>query len=313
MSPPVEVAAAVILRAGGNEFLLAQCPPGKVYAGYWEFPGGKLDAGETLREALVREIREELGVTVKSASPWLTREFTYPHATVRIHFWRVTEWEGEIGVSAPVEHSAIAWIARGAPPKVAPILPANAPILKALDLPTMMGITHSLEWGEDGELTRLETAARRGIDMVQIRERELDAPERAWFAQSVVEMARAQELLVVINGDAELARRLHTGLHLTAVELARREARPDFAWVGASCHDAAELERAARLGLDYAVLGPVLPTPTHPDHPGLGWERFAALVAATPLPVFALGGLKPEHLPTAQAHGAHGIALMRGW
>ena len=90
MSPIVEVAAAVMLRDEGRSFLLAQRPPGKVYAGYWEFPGGKLEAGESVREALIRELHEELGITVTECAPWLTRQFTYPHATVRLNFWRAT-------------------------------------------------------------------------------------------------------------------------------------------------------------------------------------------------------------------------------
>ena len=93
MNAVIEVAAAVILRADGSEFLLAQRPADKLYAGYWEFPGGKVEPGETVRAALVRELREELGISLSACSPWLTRVFTYPHATVRLHFWRVTAWD----------------------------------------------------------------------------------------------------------------------------------------------------------------------------------------------------------------------------
>ena len=84
----VEVAAAILLRDG--EFLLAQRPRGKVYAGYWEFPGGKVESGETLRQALQRELHEELGIVIDAASPWLSREFSYPHADVRLKFFKVT-------------------------------------------------------------------------------------------------------------------------------------------------------------------------------------------------------------------------------
>ena len=86
-------------------------------------------------ELLRRELQEELGIEVTACHPWLRRQFTYPHATVRLHFWQVTAWQGEIGVSAPLEHSAAAWVARGCAPQLAPILPANGPILKALELP----------------------------------------------------------------------------------------------------------------------------------------------------------------------------------
>lgn len=314
MSKIVDVAAAVILRADGREFLLAQRPPGKVYAGYWEFPGGKIEAGESVRQALVRELHEELGIHVTAASPWLVRQFTYPHATVRINFCRVAAWEGEISLTARVEHSDIAWQTCGEPATVAPVLPANDPILKALALPTVMAITNMEENGEDAELSRLESAVAKGLRLFQIRDKGLPDPERAWFAQAAIEMVRDSGALVIVNDDPGLVEHIHAqGLHLSAAASRFRQSRPDFEWVGASCHNAAELAHANDLGLDYALLGPVLPTPTHPDTPSLGWEEFARLVEGTAIPVFALGGMRMNMLATAQAHGAHGIALMRNW
>jgi len=101
----VEVAAAVLQRPDGS-FLLAQRPPDKIWAGYWEFPGGKIEPGETPYHALVRELREELGITVTTAYPWVTRVFAYPHATVRLNFFRVTAWSGELH---PHEGQQFAW------------------------------------------------------------------------------------------------------------------------------------------------------------------------------------------------------------
>ena len=314
MSKIVEVAAAVMLRAEGREFLLAQRPEGKVYAGYWEFPGGKVEAGESVRDALIRELHEELGITVTACSPWLTRQFTYPHATVRLNFWRVTAWQGEIGITAPLEHSAVAWQECGQAATVEPILPANDPILKALALPTRMAITHAGETGAEHQLEHLEIALNQGLRLVQIRDKSLAAPERAWFAQAATQLAHAHGAIVLVNDDATLARQVGAdGVHLSATALAACSERPDFRWVGASCHDREEIRRAGELGLDYALLGPVLPTPTHPEKTGLGWPAFAETVAGNTLPVFALGGMRTEHLPQAQTHGAHGIAMMRGW
>ena len=314
MSARVEVAAAVMLRANGQEFLLAQRPEGKVYAGYWEFPGGKLEAGESVRDALVRELHEELGITVTACSPWLTREFIYPHAHVRIHFWRVTAWDGEIGITAPLEHAAVDWLKCGETASVAPILPANDPILKALSLPTEMAITMGEIEGVERQLERLEAALARGLRLVQVRDKSWPAAERLWFADSVALLAEEKGARVLVNDDADIARRIEAdGLHLSSARLQACTQRPDFEWVGASCHTAEDLQRASDLGLDYAVLGPVLPTPTHPDAAGMGWDGFSRLLAQCTIPVFALGGMRPEMLAEAQQHGAHGIALMRGW
>ena len=105
MSAPVDVAVAVLIRSDGKA-LLAQRPVSKVYPGYWEFPGGKVEPGEPVRDALRREIREELGIEVERAHPWIMRVFVYPHATVRLHFYRVYAWRGE---PRALEHQAIAW------------------------------------------------------------------------------------------------------------------------------------------------------------------------------------------------------------
>ncbi len=314
MSKVVEVAAAVMLRDGGREFLLAQRPEGKVYAGYWEFPGGKVEPGETVRDALIRELQEELGITVTDCAPWLTRQFTYPHATVRLNFWRATAWTGEIGITAPLEHSAVDWLKCGESATVSPILPANDPILKALALPTTLAITMAEIEGVERQLERLEEALAAGLRLVQLRDKGLPPAQRMWFAEAVRQLTQSHGALLLINDDAGLARRIGAdGLHLSAAALAACTERPDFAWVGASCHTADEIARAGELGLDYALLGPVKPTPTHPEAAGLGWEEFARRIAGNTLPVFALGGLRPADLADAQAHGAHGVALMRGW
>src|SRR5262245_23017038 len=138
----IEVAAAVIQRADGS-FLLAQRPAGKVYAGYWEFPGGKVEAGEDAAAALSRELHEELGIDVERADPWITRVYTYPHGTVRLHFFRVSRWRNE---PHPREQQAIAWQGIDAP-TVAPMLPANAPVLAALALPPEYAVTDAAGYG----------------------------------------------------------------------------------------------------------------------------------------------------------------------
>jgi 8-oxo-dGTP diphosphatase len=170
MTKIVEVAAAILLRqsATGTEYLLAQRPEGKVYAGYWEFPGGKVEVGETLRDALIREIEEELGVTVDRTYPWLSCQFTYPHATVRLKFFQVVSWHGEV---APIEHSGFVWVRIGDVAPVSPVLPANGPILRALELPSVYAITNACENGVDTELARLDKALAGGVRLIQVRDK----------------------------------------------------------------------------------------------------------------------------------------------
>lgn len=304
----VEVAAGVLLRADGR-YLIGQRAPDTVYAGYWEFPGGKVEAGEDPAQALIRELDEELGIRVTHLRPWLCREHLYEHAHVRLHFFEVAAWEGALDDRV---HSALAWVSPEGPGRE-PMLPANGPILKALRLPRTMGITRAAAVGAEAQLAALDAALAAGLRLVQVREAGLESGARERFAHEALARVRACGGLLVINDDAALARRIGAdGLHLPARRLMAMQTRPDFAWVGASCHDRGELEQAAALGLDYALLGPVLPTRTHPEQPGVGWHGFAALAANLPLPVFALGGLVGDDMARARDAGAHGIAAIRG-
>lgn len=304
----LEVVAAVILKPDG-QFLLAERPPGKIYAGFWEFPGGKVEAGETPHAALARELHEELGIEVDEATPWLTRIYTYPHATVRLNFFRVTRWHGE---AHGKENQRLAWQATDAV-TVAPLLPANGPILRALSLPTVYAITHAGELGVTSFLECLERALIGGLRLIQVREPAMPAGDLQRLAAEVVRLAHAHGARVLVNCDVALARKTGAdGVHLKAAQLMALNARPDVEWCGASAHNAAELARAAELGLDFAVLSPVKPTLSHPDALPLGWENFAAQAAGLPLPVYALGGLSGTDIADAWRCGAHGIAMQRG-
>lgn len=120
---PVDVAVGVLIDGDGR-FLLTSRPEGKVYAGYWEFPGGKLEAGETVAQALQRELHEELGVTVGSVQPWKVEVVDYPHARVRLHFCKVFAWSGDFEMR---EAQQMAW--QQLPVEVAPVLPGTVPVL----------------------------------------------------------------------------------------------------------------------------------------------------------------------------------------
>jgi 8-oxo-dGTP diphosphatase len=318
----VEVAAAVLQRPDGS-FLLAQRPSDKIWAGYWEFPGGKIESGETPHHALVRELREELGITVATAYPWVTRVFTYPHATVRLNFFRVTAWSGDLH---PHEGQELAW----QPPlslalshewergqvggyvSVSPILPANAPILRALELPSLYAISNVQELGEEEFMRRLEAALRKGLRLVQLREKNYSREALRALAMKMLPLMRQHDAHLIINADIELAKEIGAeGVQLTGTQLAVLRERPDVDWCAASCHNADELRRAEALGCDFALLSPVLATQSHPGAPHLGWENFAAIAAGSSIPVYALGGLTHDDMQTAWQHGAHGIALLR--
>ena len=120
---PVDVAVGVLIDGEGR-FLLTSRPAGKVYAGYWEFPGGKFEPGETVEQALRRELQEELGITIGAVHPWQQEVFDYPHALVRLHFCKVFEWVGDFEMR---EHQAMAW--QTLPVRVQPVLPGTVPVL----------------------------------------------------------------------------------------------------------------------------------------------------------------------------------------
>lgn len=304
----VEVAAAVILRPGG-QFLLAQRPAGKVYAGFWEFPGGKVERGEPARAALRRELREELGIEVTHACPWITCEYVYPHARVRLNFFRVLGWEGE---PRPRETQTLSWQRRGAI-SVSPLLPANAPVLRALSLPPVLAITDARDLGEATQLERLEKALKHGLQMVMVREKQMPRARLHDFTAEILRRCKRAGAIVLVNGDEALARASGAdGVHLTSAQLLLCAQRPDLGWCGASCHDQPELERAAALGFDYVVLGPVLKTPSHANAHPLGWKSFEQMVLGYPLPIYALGGMALAHLGVACAAGAQGVAMVRG-
>ena len=304
--PPVDVAVAVLIRPDGAA-LLARRPGSKVYAGYWEFPGGKVEPGEPVEHALRREIREELGIEIERADPWITLVFAYPHATVRLHFHRVYAWRGE---PHALEHTAIAW-QRPEATEVTPMLPANGPVLRALSLPPEYAITRAGELGREELLARLEARLSGGLKLVQVREKDMRRDALKSFAERVLTLARAHGAKVLVNADAVLACEIGAdGVHLTASQL--RGARPDVPWCGASCHAEDELRLAEGLGADFAVLAPVRATPSHPDAIPLGWERFREIAAGASIPVYALGGVVPGDLERARACGAHGLAMVRG-
>lgn len=308
MKKRVEVSAGVLVRDDGH-FLLGQRADGTFYPGYWEFPGGKVESGETPAGALIRELHEELGIRVRGLRPWLVREHDYEHAHVRLHFFEVYAWDGEL---IDHVHAALAW-QRPDVLEVGPMLPANGPIMKALRLPRVMAITDVARLGVETQLVLVDKALAQGHRLFQIREPDLPTDELKRFSVELVRRVHARGGLVVAN--SAVSGPLQTcldGVHYKADALMALRQRPACDWVGASCHQRHELEKAAALGLDYAIVGPVQPTASHPGQATIGWARFAELVRGLPMPVFAIGGMSMQDMEVARGAGAHGIAAIQG-
>ncbi|HZV97551.1 MAG TPA: Nudix family hydrolase [Methylophilaceae bacterium] len=303
----VHAAVAVLLRNDGL-VLLGRRPEGKPWAGWWEFPGGKIEEGESPYPALQRELHEELGTQALEAYPWLTRTFAYPERTVKLHFFIVRRWTDE---PHGKEDQQLSW-QRPSDLTVGPMLPANTPILTALALAPVYAITNLAETGEQVFFSRLEQSLKDGLKLIQVREKQLPSSQLRQFAERVIEIAKPYGAKVMLNSDMRLARELGAdGVHLSASQLIALQTRPDDLLCAASCHNPAELAQAEQLALDFVVLSPVLPTRSHPDAQPLGWQGFTDLIQGYALPVYALGGLQQQDLQQAWQSGAHGIAMQR--
>lgn len=308
----MHVMAGVLCDREGR-VLLAQRPPGKHLAGLWEFPGGKREPGEAPQAALARELREELGLDIEPGTPLIRIPWCYGERGLLLDAWKITRWRGE---AASLEGQALQW---RRPEQVNPAIlaPADRPILQALRLPPRYLITPS-DWREEAFPRVLESLRQqiiRGNALLQLR-----LP--AWGRQAVRDLAAAllpdaqrHCVPLLLNADIDGACQLGIGVQLKRDQLLSLAERP-LPWrqpVGTSCHDAAELEQATRLGADFATLSPVLATRSHPDAVPLGWEAFQHLAETASLPIYALGGMASGDVSRACDAGGQGVAGIRGF
>jgi len=303
--PLIPVACGVLLDGEGR-LLIAQRPAGKIAAGKWEFPGGKIEPGETALEALRRELHEELGIFVRRARPLLRFRHDYRDRHVVLDTWCVDAWDGE-----PVsrEQQAFAWRPTDALADL-DLLPTVPPIIKALRLPPQYVFTRpdaALPELLPG-LTRLPRGALLRLRLPGLAERDYAA-----LAATLLPASRTAGLKLILDRDPAMVAALGAdGWHATSAALGRHGGRPIAAdrWFGASVHTAEDLRAAQIVDADFAVLGPVFATATHPEASGIGWDGFAARRGDAALPVYALGGLDAGDLAAAHRHGAHGIAAI---
>jgi len=312
--PYIRVSAGLVLRADG-QLLLGQRPEGKPWAGWWELPGGKLDADETVLQALMRELHEELGISVTQATRWVRYVHEYADNIIELNFCRVTDWQG---TPSGRENQALQWIDPMAELPVNPVLPATLPPLRWLRLPQRYLLTQLTDMGEQG-LTHLANRLKDGVRLVQFREPNWTGSSTRLHAalQEVLALCRRWQAKCLVNSRHPLAwAQQADGLHVRFKDAARADVR-QFAQstsrglLAISVHDEAQIQAAQALAPDFMVAGHVLPTLSHPDHGPLGWENFSTLIEAAGCPVYAIGGQSCDTLARAQHHGAHGIAGMR--
>jgi 8-oxo-dGTP diphosphatase len=307
----IHVAAAVIRGADGR-VLIAKRPLDKHQGGLWEFPGGKVEAGERVEAALARELHEELGIAVEAARPLIQVRHDYPDKQVLLDVWEVLTFSGE---AHGAEGQPLAWVTPDTLPGYA-FPAANQPIIAAARLPQRYLITPG-HLATPQLLNGLERALDAGIELIQLRLPALPAAAyRALAADALALCAGRAQLM--LKGPLEWAADFPAaGWHLTAAQLHQLavKGRPIAAdrWLAASCHDAQELALAAALGVDFVTLSPLQPTATHPGAAALGWTRAAELVSGFNQPVYLLGGLGPAEMEAARRAGAQGIAAIRAF
>jgi 8-oxo-dGTP diphosphatase len=302
----IDVAASIV-RAPDGRVLMAQRTARQIAAGFWELPGGKIDQGETAAQAAARELCEEVGIFADTLRPWLRYEHAFPTRRIRLNFFQVEQWHG-----TPVgrEGQNLAWVDPAAP-SVAPVLASNHRVLRALALPPLCIVTNATECaGISAFLERLPRLFADGVRLISVCEPRLAPDQRIAFARRVAAMAQPYGAQVLLAGSCLEARRAGVaGVHSIARDVRRLSARPPVdLWI-ASCHDDADVQRAAALGADAAILSPILPCGNNPHLAPIGWDGLARMAQAAPMPVYARGGMTPQMLGRARQCGAAGVIL----
>ena len=303
----VHVAVAVIVDQK-NRVLIARRAQHVHQGGLWEFPGGKVELGESNYDALCREVFEELQIQIQSAQPLIRIPHHYNEQSVLLDVWQVTRFIGE---PQGAEGQAIEW--RAVNDLVCHDFPAaNRKIIAALQYPSCLLIT-----GEFSDLIdfncKLANALESGVKLVQLRCK-LDCSEALYktIAESAAQLCESAGAQLLLNAAPELAEALHLGLHLNSKLLHSYTQRPVATdrWLSASCHNLRDIKQAEALHVDFILLSPVKKTSSHPQLDGLGWQRCSAMLAHTVTPAYALGGLSMSDLNDARQAGAQGVAAI---
>ena len=304
----LHVAVGVVQNASG-EVLLARRAEHRHQGGLWEFPGGKIEPGESPTQALARELHEELGIDIDSPEPLIRIPYRYPEHTVLLDVWQIKAFSGE---PHGREGQPLCWVAVS---KLSgyPMPAANRPIMNAIRLPQLCMITPEVQSGDDW-LAQLKKALRQDVRLIQLRLKNLVADEVDALTREALRLCHPHGCQVILNADpARFSHLPVDGFHLTSAALAHYPVRPapPEKWLSASIHNYSELTQAARLKVDFGFAGPVQPTTSHPEAEPLGWRGFAELTGAAGFPLYALGGMQRQDIALARQHGGQGVAGIR--
>lgn len=322
------VVAAVIVDDGGR-ILLARRPQDKHQGGLWEFPGGKVETGESEPGALRRELEEELGLTPLESRPLIRISHDYPDKSVTLSVWRVTRFLGHEAVAGEVgrEGQAITWARPDTLPSFS-FPAANVPIVAAARLPALWRITPELTeveavlaWARARRAAPL--SPREGGEGWLLRLPGWAPTDYLAVAALLLPMASDAGVPLLLHGDPALLDALPqaAGVHVPAALAASRLAQRRAASIAdgqrqhamqhllsVAAHSPDELAVATALAADCALLSPLRETASHPGQPGLGWARWSAWVEDAVLPVYALGGVGSDDLAAVWAAGGQGVA-----
>ncbi len=303
---PLQVAVGVIKNPEGK-ILISLRHAALHQGGLWEFPGGKIEASETAEQALSRELKEELNISVNAATPLITIKHAYPDLSVQLNVFLVELFSD---IAKSLEGQPFKWVSP-AELKHYAFPAANQPIITAARLPPYYAILDDAD--ESLLLPNLQKLLNRGIKLIQARLKKLPPAAVAAFIEQAYPLCQQQQTLLLMNSAVDYPAQVD-GIHLTSQHLMALSKRPENSqWLAASCHNLEQLQQAQNIGVDFAVLAPVLATQTHPGAETLGWAQFSDLVAQVNLPVYALGGMSESCLATARQSGGQGIAAIRAF
>lgn len=300
------VAVAVIYGADGR-ILISQRAADRPQGLLWEFPGGKLESGESAQAALRRELLEELGIKVRSAQAFFKVRHQYPEQSVVLNVWKVTDFDG---TPRGVEGQPLAWVTLKELTNYA-FPAANTPIINALRLPEQYLITPA-HLSHVQVVRGVTQALQEGVRLLQLRAPDLFDPQYRELAADVQGLCAGKAQLMLKGPLEWLGDFPAAGWHLTAAQLRHYASLgrpfPAERWLAVSCHTREELDLAAQIQADFVTLSPVCATTSHPEVPPLGWTQVRAWLTSVRQPVYLLGGMQPSDLEQAQQFGAQGVA-----